>query len=292
MLRRAVAAAVGSRDAEVLVSTRLPGSEQVLVCLGSETPDGWVRVVTVTFDSTEPGTRVRRGTGASYPSYGSLIAQPAHDGDGAVLVVLVPSTIGDTVEVTSSEPGAPPARTSGFLHDRLAMVPIGGPEAVTGVRVLHRGAPRLETIPAGSLLGAEVPRNLTRVVASTGPQRPGQPVQVRTNGRVACRLTVGGWWPQGRAYATWNPVDAACADVDGSLDLLLTPGRDDAGVAGVAPAAARTVRLHWQGGASSDVATAGGDVNAFVGPVRRPAEQLVRAEAVDASGRVVATAAP
>jgi hypothetical protein len=117
-------------------------------------------------------------------------------------------------------------------------------------------------------------------------------VQVRTNGRVACRLTVGGWWPQGRAYATWNPVDAACADVDGSLDLLLTPGRDDAGVAGVAPAAARTVRLHWQGGASSDVATAGGDVNAFVGPVRRPAEQLVRAEAVDASGRVVATAAP
>jgi hypothetical protein len=276
---------------EVLVSTQLPDSEQVLVVLRAAAPDGWMQVVTATFDSTEPGARVRRGTSASYPSYGSLVAQPAYDGAGAVLVVLVPSTVGDTVEVTSSVPGRATVRTSGFLRDRLAIVPVAAPDAVTRVRVLHRGLPRLSTIPAGWRLGPDVPRSLERVVASTGTDRP-DPVQVRTDGRTACRLTAGGWWPQGQGYADWNPVDGACAQVDGSLQLLLAGARDRTGVAGVAPRDARSVRLHWAGGATSVVPTTGGDVNAFVGPLRRVASSLVRAEAVDVAGRVVATARP
>jgi RNA polymerase sigma-70 factor (sigma-E family) len=290
MVRRAVVAALGGTGMELLVSTRLPASGQVLVVLGEDTPDGWVRVVTVTFDSTDPGARLRRGTSARYPSYGSLVAQPAVDGDGAALVVLVPSTVGDTVEVTSSEPGQPSVRTSGFLRDRLAIVPIGAPDAVTRLRILHRGAPRLDTVPAGSLLGSDVPRNLAWVVASTGAQRPHRPVQVRTNGRSACRMTVAGWWPQGQVVVDWNPVDAACAEVNGSLQLL--PGDRSTSLAGVAPPRARAVRLHWAGGAASVVPTEGGDVNAFVGPVRRPVNTLVRAEAVDATGEVVATATP
>lgn len=292
MLRRAVTAARGSRYMEVLVSIRVPGSEQVLVVLGDEHPEGSVRVVTVTFDSAEPDAPVRRGTGASYPSYRSLVAQPAFDGDGAVLVVLVPLIVGDVVEVSSSEPGRPVVRTSAFLRDRLAIVPITSPESVTRLRILKRGEPRLDTIPAGALLGDEVPRTLERVVASTAGQRPQQPVQVRTDGHAACRVTAGGWWPQGHAFADWNPVDAACAEVDGALRLLLAGDRRYSSVAGIAPPAARVVRLHWSGGEASEVATAGGDVNAFVGPVSRPAGSLVRAEAVDRAGEVVATLEP
>jgi hypothetical protein len=292
MLQRAVVAASGGTDMDVLVSTRLPGSEEVLAVLASAAPDGSVRAVTVTFASADPDATVRRGTAAAYPSYDSLIAQPAVHGDGAVLVVIVPSTVGDTVEVTSSEPGRPSVRTSGFLHDRLAFVPIGRPDAVTRLRVLHRGEPRLDTIPAGALLGPDVPRTVDRIVATTREPRPEQPVQVRTDGRTACRLTAGAWWPDGQPAMDWNPFDAGCAELDGSLQLLLAEDLRYSSVAGVAPAGARSVRLHWAGGAVTDVPTVGGDVNAFLAPVARRPDRLVRAQALDAAGAVVAEVAP
>jgi DNA-directed RNA polymerase specialized sigma24 family protein len=291
MRRRAVTAAMGGSDMDVLVSTRLPGSEQVLVVLRDAEADGPARVVTVTFDSDEPGARARRGTGATYPSAGSLVAQPARDGDGTVLVVLVPSAVGDTVQASSSVPGRPVLRTSAFLRDRLAVVPVTAPEAVTRLRLLRRGEPRLDTVPAGWQLGRDVPRTLERVVASTG-EPLARPVQVRTDGGTACRVTVGGWWPQGRAYADWNPVDPACTPVDGRLRLLLPLDRRHGAVAGIAPPGARSVRLGWAGGPVTEVPTAGGDVNAFLGPLDRRADQLVRAEAVSDAGQVIATASP
>lgn len=293
MFQRAVTAALGGTDMRVLVSVRLPGSEQVVAVLTHDVPeDGTVRAVTVTFDSTEPGARVRRGTGARYASYDSLIAQPAYDGDGAVLVVVVPSTVGDTVEVVSSAPGGQPVRTSAFLRHRLALVPIASPEAVTRLRLLQRGEPRLDTIPAGSLLGPDVPRTLERVVASTGTERPAQPVQVRTDGSTACRVTAGGWWPQGQAYVDWNPFDAACAAVDGGLRLLLADDRRYSSVAGIAPPPAASVRLHWRDDSVTTVPTTGGDVNAFLGPLSRRADRLVLAEAVGRDGAVIASAVP
>ena len=243
-----------------LLTARLP-SGRVVVLVATERVDPRLWVAGATLASDQPGAPAVSGTSGHFPSYDSLIAVPVRDGDRTVLVVLLPGRLGDTVEATTSRPGEPVRRTSAFVHDRFALVPVTSPESVTRVRVLARGRAVVDTIPAGSLLGPDVPRTVDRVVAtSAGP--PTQPVQVRTDGRTACRLTVGSFW-DGPAYVPWNPFDAACAPVDGRLHLLLAADRRYSSVAGVAPAgtsvgaAVLAGRVHQRGAGRATTRCAG-----------------------------------
>lgn len=186
--------------------------------------------------------------------------------------------------VTTSLPGRDKKDTTRPVTDRLALVPIDRPDSVTRVRVLRRGVTVFDSVPADALLGPEVPRTLSRVVASEATGRLHRPVQVRTDGRTACRVTAGGFHPQGAQAAHWNLTDAACAEIDGSLRLLLADDRSST-VAGLAPPQARAVRLHWRDGSVSVVDTTWRDeVNAFVDPEHRRADRLVLAEAIDSHG--------
>jgi len=285
--QQVLAATGGDSQAAPLLTARLP-SGRVAVLVATERVDPRLWVAGATLASDQPGAHAVSGTSGHFPSYDSLIAVPVRDGDRTVLVVLLPSRLGDTVEATSSLPGQPVRRTSAFVHDRFALVPVTSPEAVTRVRVLSRGRAVVDTIPAGSLLGPDVPRTVDRVVTTSGGP-PNQPVQVRTDGRTACRLTVGGFW-DGPAYVPWNPFDAACAPADGRLHLLLAADRRYSSVAGLAPAGAATVRLSWRHGSPTELpVTADSVAPAFVDNSGRPPLELVRAEALDASGTVVAS---
>jgi hypothetical protein len=285
--QQVLAATGGDSQAAPLLTARLP-SGRVAVLVATERVDPRLWVAGATLASDQPGAHAVSGTSGHFPSYDSLIAVPVRDGDRTVLVVLLPSRLGDTVEATSSLPGQPVRRTSAFVHDRFALVPVTSPEAVTRVRVLARGRAVVDTIPAGSLLGPDVPRTVDRVVTTSGGP-PNQPVQVRTDGRTACRLTVGGFW-DGPAYVPWNPFDAACAPADGRLHLLLAADRRYSSVAGLAPAGAATVRLSWRHGSPTELpVTADSVAPAFVDNSGRPPLELVRAEALDASGTVVAS---
>ena len=287
--QQVLAATGGDSQATPLLTARLP-SGRVVVLVATERVDPRLWVAGATLGSDQPGAPAVSGTSGHFPSYSSLIALPVRDGDRTVLVVLLPSQLGDTVEATSSRPGEPVRRTSAFVHDRFALVPVTSPESVTRVRVLARGRAVVDTIPAGSLLGPDVPRTVDRVVTtSAGP--PTQPVQVRTDGRTACRLTVGGFW-DGPAYVPWNPFDAACAPVDGRLHLLLAADRRYSSVAGLAPAGAATVRLTWRDGSATELPVAPDEVPAFVDSSGRAPLRLVRAEALDRQGLVLASAVP
>jgi hypothetical protein len=291
MVARVVTAAGGDDSTTPVVSAKVPGSDRVVVLLaGLPAADGSVWVASATLESDQPGAAAESGTSGQYPSYTSLIALPARDGDANLLVVLTPSGVGDTVEATSSVPGVSVRRTSVFADDRLALVPITAPESVTRVRVLRQGRAVVDTIPAGSLLGPAVPRTLERVVTSSaGP--PSQPVQVRTDGSTACRLTVGSWW-DGPAYITWNPFDSACAPVDGDFHLLLAADRRYSSVAGVAPSGTSVVRLTWRDGSATELPVAHDKVPAFIDSSGRAPVRLVRAEALDQRGQVLASAVP
>lgn len=288
MWQRALDATGADPSWSPLVSTRVPGSKQVVVLLGSRSGDR-LTVATATFGSDRPGAEVAAGTRGVYRSLSSLVAQPARFGDAGVLVVLLPGDIGDTVTITNSRPGVRLRVTSGFVEDRLALVPIVAPEAVTRVVVQRAGRTVLDTVPAGMLLGDDVPRTLATVVTTNGAFP--QPVQVRTDGRTACRMTAGTWW-DGPPYVPWNPFDTACATVDGDLHLLLAEDRRYSSVAGIAPPAATKVRLRWRDGGSTTVRTTRGDVNAFLGPQDGSPRLLLLAEALARDDTVLATAIP
>ncbi len=288
--QQVLAATGGDSQATPLLTARLP-SGRVVVLVATERVDPRLWVAGATLASDQPGAPAVSGTSGHFPSYDSLIAVPVRDGDRTVLVVLLPGRLGDTVEATTSRPGEPVRRTSAFVHDRFALVPVTSPESVTRVRVLARGRAVVDTIPAGSLLGPDVPRTVDRVVTTSGGP-PTQPVQVRTDGRTACRLTVGSFW-DGPAYVPWNPFDAACAPVDGRLHLLLAADRRYSSVAGLVPAGAVTVRLSWRHGPPTEVpVTADSVAPAFVDNGGQPPLQLVRAEALDQQGQVLASAMP
>ena len=272
-----------------LVVTRAPDGPQVVVLLASRSADEGLTVATVTFASDRPGSRAVAGTRGVYRSLSSMVAQPARVVDAGVLVVLLPGDIGDTVTVTNSSPGEQLPDTTGFVEDRMALVPIVAPEAVTRVVVQRAGRTVLDTVPAGMLLGDDVPRTLETVVTTNGAFP--QPVQVRTDGRTACRMTAGTWW-DGPPYVPWNPFDTACATVDGDLHLLLADERRYSSVAGIAPSAATQVRLRWRDGGSTTVRPTGGDVNAFLGPQDGSPRRLLLAEALTRDGTVLATAIP
>jgi hypothetical protein len=299
MWRKVVEAAGGSSAWSPIVATRVPGSDDVVVLVAAGRPPGLapdpeISVMSVTLDSDRPGAIARSGTLGEYPSLSSIVSQPARLGDAAVLVVLLPNDVGDTVEVTTSRPGYPRLRTSGFVENRLALVPVTRPEEVTHLRVLRAGRAILDLTPSGALLGSGVPRTLDRVVASTDFSR-GQPqgVQVRTDGDIACRMTVGSWW-DGPPQIPWNPFDTACTPADGELHLLITEDRRYSSVAGMVPDGTVTVRLTWRSGSDTDVTETpvrnpGGVVQAFIDESGHRPDQLTRAEALDADGNVVAT---
>ena len=272
-----------------LVSTRVPDGPQVVVLLGSRSAGEGLTVVTVTFASDRPGAQAVAGTRGVYRSLSSMVAQPARVDGSGVLVVLLPGDIGDTVTVTNSRPGEDLPDTTAFVEDRMALVPIVAPEAVTRVVVQRAGRTVLDTVPAGMLLGDDVPRTLQTVVTSNGAFP--QPVQVRTDGRTACRMTAGTWW-DGPPYVPWNPFDTACATVDGDLHLLLAEDRRYSSVAGIAPPTATQVRLRWRDGGTTTVRTTGGEVNAFLGPQDGSPRRLLLAEALASDGTVLATALP
>lgn len=298
MSSTALAAAGASGSARPVVSVQLAGTGRVVVLLAdAELADlaagNGLAVTTVTLDSSRAGAAAVSGTSGRYPSWSSLVAQPFRDGDRTGLLVLLPPKTGDTVIATSSQPGGQPRTDSQFVHDRLAVLTATAPDAVTRVRVLREGRTVVDTIPAASYLGPNVPRTLERVVASSaGP--PSQPVQVRTDGSTACRLTVGSWW-EGPPYVPWNPFDDACAPVDGELHLLLADDRQNSSVAGLAPSGTTSVRLYWRSGSDDAVSevgvTADTDVTAFVDSSGHRPDTLLRAEAIRA-GDVIATATP
>ncbi|MCY7340668.1 MAG: hypothetical protein LH603_02070, partial [Pseudonocardia sp.] len=148
------------------------------------------------------------------------------------------------VVATSSMPGRRLTRTSAFLTDRLALVPITSPESVTRLRVLREGRTVVDTIPA---------------------------------------------------FVAWNPLDTACAPVDGRLHLMLADDRRYSSVAGLAPAGTTSVRLYWRSGDDSAVSevpvTTTDGVTAFVDSSGRRPDHLVRAEATQA-GDVIGTVLP
>jgi hypothetical protein len=290
MWQRALAATGTDSGWSPLVSTRVPDGRQVVVLLADRSAGDVLTVVTATFASDRPGARVLAGTRGVYRSLSSMVAQPARVGAGGVLVVLLPGDIGDSVTVTNSRPGERLPDTTAFVEDRLALVPIVAPEAVTRVVVQRAGRVVLDTVPAGMLLGDDVPRTLDTVATSNGAFP--QPVQVRTDGRTVCRMTAGTWW-DGPPYVPWNPFDTACASVDGDLHLLLLAedGRYSS-VAGIAPPAAAEVRLRWRDGARTTVRTTGSGANAFIGPQDGSPRELLLAEALTRDGSVLATAIP
>jgi hypothetical protein len=302
MWSKVVEAAGGSSGWSPVVVTRAPGSDHVVVLLSRQPPgfsaEPVLSVMTVTLDSDRPGARARAGTLGVYPSLSSIVSQPARVGDEALLVVLLPNELGDTVEVTTSRPGRPLQRTSGFVDNRLALVPVTRPEEVTHVRVLRAGRAVVDTTPPEALQSSSVPRTLDRVVASTDFGGQPQGVQVRTDGSVACRVTVGSWWGDGFPQIPWNPFDVACTTIDNEgLQLLLAEDRRYSSVAGVAPDGAATVRLTWQSGSDTDVTETpvrnpGEDVLAFIDESGHRPDQLTRAEALSADGAVLATARP
>jgi hypothetical protein len=279
-------------------------ARDVVVMLSDLPPGGVARdglaVVTVTFDSDQPDAQVRSGTRGTYDSLADVIVQPARmdspDGDTVVLV-LAPRADPRVATVTVDAPGG---RRSGFsapFDHRLAVAPLafGRPEDVVGVLISGMGEAST-MYPAPPMDASETWAQSPEVVASEGRGTP-QVVQVRTDGQTACRMTVGSWW-DGAPQLPWNAFDVACATIDREgIQLLVAEDRRYSSVAGTVPPAAVQVRLTWAGGSDPDVTTTPvrnrhSDVPVFLDESGHRPDQLVRAEALDADGNVVATALP
>lgn len=281
----------GAGRPPLLASAVLPRSGQTVLLFGSPpaTGRGRMTVHSLTVVDGKPVADVV----AYFQMPDEAIALPVRDGAGTTLVVLAPQPLrGDSVEVTTSDPAdrAAPVPVSASLRERLALVPVPGPDVVTRVRILRDGQPLYDGIPGRYQLDKDVPATLDRIVLSSGLGQS-QSVQVRTNGTTACRLTVGGFIATDAFVLEWNPFDDACATVDGSLQLLLAHDRRYSTVAGIAPPGA-SVRLRWRNGDVTTVEVASGTVNAFLDTSGHRPDRLVLAEALGPDGKVVATARP
>ena len=275
--------------AELLATVTLPQSRETVLVISSQL-DGarfaFVQTVTV------HGDRLLAGTRATYRP-GDLIAQPARDGDGnhSSLVVVAPrGTDADTVEITTSLPGKDIRPRLVRLDSGLATLPLPSPTSVTRLRLLHEGSVVEDRIPADFNLSDSVPRPLSRVVVSTSSY---QPVQVRTDGRSACRFTTRGLEPPETFVLEWNPFDEACATIDPSkLQLLIAKDARYSSVAGVAPPGTGFVRLHWRNGDVTDVPVADDEVPAFVDTSGHRPDRLTLAQAISTAGDETARVDP
>jgi len=274
---------------ELLATATLPRSrETVLVLSGQLEGARFTFVYTVTVH----GDRLLAGTQATYRP-GDLIAQPARDGDGndSSLVVVAPrGTEADSVEITTSLPGEDIRPWMVSLDSGLAMLTLPSPTSATRLRLLHEGSVIEDRIPADYHLSDSVPRPLGRVVVSTSSH---QPVQVRTDGRSACRLTTRGLEPPPIFVLEWNPFDEACVTIDPSkLQLLIADDARYSSVAGVAPPGTGFVRLHWRNGEVTDVPVADDEVPAFVDTSGHRPDRLTLAQAINTAGDETARVEP
>jgi hypothetical protein len=270
----------------LLAAAALPRSGDTVLVFQQGIADRTV-VRTVTLHDGKP----LLGTLAFARSWDQLVAQPARDGAGATLVVVVPlGSHADSVEVTTSIPGKDIRTGRVDLDGRLAMVPIDPGASVTRLVQLHGGSVVEDRIPGDFHLSPSVPRPLARVVVSAGTT---QLVQVRTDGVTACRLTTNELESPDVVVMEWNPFDEACARIDPSgLRLLIAADRRYSSVAGVAPTGSVDVRLHWQNGDVTNTPVAVDEVPAFVDTSGRRPDRLVLAEALGADGTVLAQARP
>jgi hypothetical protein len=280
-------------DSELLASATLPGSGDTALVFREQLQgdDDLIAVQTVTVHRSD----LLAGTLTLYRSDDDLVAQPARDGDASTLVVIAPpGSDADSVAVTTSLPGEDIDVRAADLRGGLAMVELPGAQSATRVRLLRQGTPVADSIPGGYHLGESVPRPLGRVVAETGKY---ERVQVRTNGRSACRVSVTDLEGLNPFLTPWNPIDEGCATIDpGRLQLLVQDDRRQGSVAGLAPTGTAVVRLFWRvgkGTESNDVrVTRSGGVIAFIDTSLRSPDQLIRAEAWSSDGDVLATALP
>lgn len=259
------------------------------------TPGGVNVVALQVRDGRVQGGRVEGAYGAPERH---VVAVPVPDGDGTSMVVVAPEGAGaQEVLVTSSTPREPSPQVSRApIVDGVAVVPVLGPMWVTAVGIRARDGSVATAIPARSF-GPEVPARLDRVVVSAGPPGSPQLAQVRTDGTTACRMTVAGFSASDRKAVPWNPFDAACAHIDGSLQPLLAADRLYSSVAGVAPQGTARVRLHWRDRTTNTVPAAAGGVPAFIDTAyafdgTHRASDLVRLEALDRPGGIVAKVVP
>jgi len=281
-------------DSRLLASATLPRSGDTVLVFQEQLRGDHNSAVAQTV--TVHRSKLLAGTLTLYRSDADLVAQPARDGDGSTLVVVAaPGSDADAVEVTTSLPGkAIDVRTAG-LRGGLAMVELPGAQSATRLRLLRQGTTIVDSIPGDYNLGESVPRPLGRVVAETGKY---ERVQVRTNGRSACRVTVTDLEGLNPLLTPWNPIDEGCVTIDpGKLQLLIPEDRRYSSVAGVAPDGTAAVRLTWRSGSDTDVTeipvrAPGGDIRAFIDQSAHPPDQLTRVEALDADGQVLATALP
>jgi hypothetical protein len=243
-----------------------------------------------TFTIDTDGTVVR-GTDALFAEAHPVVALPVRVGTGAALAVSAPATGTGQVRVISSPAGAGDAIAVATMRDGLALLPVLDPTEVVWLGVYQGDTRVFEGIPADLSLGDQVPRTAMQVLAETGAGSA-QSVQIRTDGRTACRVTAGGFWPAEFKAVPWNPFDAACADIDGTLQLLIPADRTYSTVGGLAPYGTSRVVLHWRGFAPTEPALSTGDLPSFLDQGDKPPSALVRAEAFDATGHRLATALP
>jgi hypothetical protein len=282
-------ALIGDSSPQLYASATLPQSRDTVLVLSTTRPyDDNRRVV---YTVTVHGGEILAGTLAYYRAGDDLVAQPARDGRGTTLVVVTPpGAQAATAEVTTSLAGRDVVRRTTRIDGGLALLPVSAAESVTRLRLVRDGETVQDTIPGDFHLGTEMPATAERVVVSSGTKD--QSVQVRTDGRSACRLTVAGLaHPDGFALE-WNPFDGACHAVDGKLRLLLARDRQYSSVAGIAPPGAEVVRLHWRSGAATDVDVAHDDVPAFLDTSGHRPDRLQLAEALDRDGVVIASTSP
>ena len=281
-------------DSELLASATLPGSGDTLLVFREQLQgdDTGTVVQTVTVHRSE----LLAGTLTLYRPDADLVAQPARDGDGSTLVVIAgQARDADSAEVTTSLPGKDIEVRTADLRGGVALVELPGAQSATRLRLLRQGTTVADSIPGDYHLDESVPRPLGRVVAETGEY---ERVQVRTDGRSACRVTVTDLEGLNPFLTPWNPIAEGCATIDpGRLQLLVPDDRRYSSVAGIVPPGTESVRLTWRSGSDSDVTETpvrnpDDEVPAFIDESGRRPDQLTRAEALDAAGNVVATVLP
>ncbi len=196
----------------------------------------------------------------------------------------------DAAIVTTSAPGKDIVNTTARLVDGLALVTVPTPE-VTRVRLTRGAATIVDTIPGGSEAGPTVPSPLGRVIVSSDNEA--QPVQVRTDGRTACRVTATRLSAPEVFAMEWNPFDEACAPIDG--EPAACSSREDRGTAASRGSHRRepaSCGCTGSDGESPTYPVADDEVPAFVDTSGHRPDRLTLAQAINTEGDEIARVVP